>query len=225
MKKVRIVFLVMILCLLSGCGRLIDWSKCLFYQGVQFDNNQSVAKDYLRSGSIYDQLSTAAIFDALWLSDAVRTEYAHLYSFRRGKDENHMNIFLQRQLEENNHFIMFYVLSLYEIHLTEYNARWSLFLQVNGHILEPIEIKAVELPQEYKYFFGRRFTRFKAAYVVKFNAHDKITHEKLVKPGTIMHLYFRSAKRELMLSWQLDEQNVITNKVPECPKYTSPERL
>ncbi len=132
--------------MLPGCGRLIDWGKKNFYQGEDFDNDRKMVEPFVRSVTIYDQLSTRAHFDAIWLSDQVRTAYTDLHSARLAKSEEHKQAFLRRQFEENNYFISFYILSLYEIKLGDPESKWSLFLEVDGKTYHAIELKVVELP-------------------------------------------------------------------------------
>src|SRR5690606_26100571 len=112
MKQIIVSCLIMLVgpVFLGGCTRIVDWGRSSFYQGENIILSQA-PESYIRSVVIYDQLRTVAIFDALWLSDVVRSAYTDAYALKRGKSWEQKQLFLRRQLEENNHFISFYVLS------------------------------------------------------------------------------------------------------------------
>ena len=142
---------------LSGCGRVVQWGKDNFYQGEDVKKYSKIPRDYLRSVVAYDQFMTQAVFDAIWLSDAVRTAYVDAFALRTGKSDEQKNMLLRRELEENNHYIGFYVLSLYNIPLGDPLGDWSVYLKIDDAIYQPVEIKYVDLNSEYKTFFGRLF--------------------------------------------------------------------
>ena len=171
-RMIHVYAAAVMLLLLPGCGRFIDWGKSNFYQGEQVDNYRCDIKPYIRSVTIYDQFTTRAMFDALWLSDEVRLSYVDLHVSRQGKDEERKNSLLRRQLEENNHYLSFYVLSLHEEKLGDPDSEWSMFLRVNDEFYQPMEIKEIELPYEYQIFFGKLWNRFKVPYLVRFSAND-----------------------------------------------------
>lgn len=203
-------FVVVALTLLPGCGRLIDWAKEQFNQGQEVDEINKRVKNYIRGIKVYDQFTTRGIFDAIWMSDEVRTAYADLYAFRQGKSDEHTKAFLRRQLEENKHFISFYVLSLYEVPLGEPNSEWNLLLRVNETEYAPIEVKKLELPHEYRIFFGDHYTRFKEPYIVKFNAKDVDDNVIMNAATNKIELLFRAVDRRVVLCWPLDEKgNVV----------------
>ncbi len=205
MKRMIAVYSVSIVLIfaLSGCGRLIDWGKENFYQGEQLDNYSCDVKPYIRSVTIYDQFTTRATFDALWLSDEVRQAYVQLHVLRQGKDEDRANAILRRQLEENNHYISFYVFSLHEVKLGDAESQWSLFLKVNDEYYQPIEIKEIELPYEYQIFFGKEWNRFKVPYLVRFNANDSDDMPLISHDTQNIALYFRSANKENAFVWKI----------------------
>lgn len=186
--------------MLPGCSRINQWAQDSFYQGDTIDVNISQVQKQVRSVYMYDQFATDAIFDALWLSDEVRTAYATIHSTRHGKDGN---AFLRRQLEENKHYISFYVLSSYDTPLGAENCLWTLLLHLNDQIFTPKEVKMVELPQEYQLFFGKRFNRFKTAYMVKFDAQDIEEHPLLTIDIDEVKLVLRSIKKETTLVWDV----------------------
>ncbi len=198
---------------LSGCGRVVDWAKDTFYQGKELEEYTAVPRAHTRSVIVYNQFTTAGRFDALWLSDKVRTDYADLYAFKLGKSVEQKKAFLRRQLEENNHFISFYVLSSYGLPLGNKDDQWALFLKIDDNAFAPIEIKAVDLSPEYQLFFGKKFNRFKIAYLVKFNAQD-LNDRYLIEQNTKkIELYFRSVEKEVILTWSFDMLHANANTV------------
>lgn len=203
LKKTQLIFCAIILVGLAGCGKVIDWGAQTFDQGKDVYKLFEKGGAWIRSTTIYDQFTTAGMFDALWLSNKVRTIYVTSYSVRRAKSEDFKRAFLRRQLEENNHFITFYVLSPFELPLGEPQSDWQLFLKVDNVIYNPLEIKAIDLDLEYKYMFGKRFTRFKESYIVKFDAKD-LQDQFIISPEThVIELYFRSSSKEASLAWRL----------------------
>lgn len=202
--KVNLFFFIILLLLLPACGRIIDWSEKNFTQAPVIETNITQAQQYIRSVTTYDQLSTRARFDVIWLSDEVRASYAYLYGLKFGKTEEQKKSFLRRQLEENNHFISFYILSPYEYPLGDAQSEWTFFLQINGKNYAPIEIKIVELSPEYIHIFSKKkYNRFKVPYSIKFDAKD-IDDQFLITPETHhITLYGRSLKSEVSFVWNI----------------------
>ncbi len=224
-STLSVVFVLSLLLLLPGCGRLIDWGKQTFYQGQELEVTDIPAR-YLRSVVAYDQFTTVAMFDALWLSDEVKTAYTNVYMLKCGKSEERKMAFLRRQLEENNHFITFYVLSSYRMVLGEAQSEWMVFLKLDGRCFTPIEIKEIDLDPVYQSFFGKRFNNFKIAYRVKFDAKDA-DDQPLLVDGTsqCMWLCFRGIEKEVALTWYIPEDGQvyacdrICNGCVQCGDY------
>ena len=194
------------LLLLSGCGRIIDWGKSNFYQGEEVTLYDEKIAPFIKSVTIYDQLETKAHFTVMWLSDTVRTAYAQLHTNRMGKDDGKYKAFLRRQLEENNHYISFYMLSTHEVKLGTPESYWSLFLRAKGADFLPFEIKEVELPTEYQQFFGPRWSRFKVPYLVKFRLNDENEEPILSDTTRSLSLFVRSTEKEHEFTWYLHGQ-------------------
>jgi hypothetical protein len=205
-------FLVIALVGLSGCGRIIDWGKELAPQGNSFKQNLVPAREHIRSVTAYDQLSTAATFDALWLSDEVRSAYVRLFVDRRGKGEEQYATIVRRQLEENNFVIAFYVLCPFEVSLGDTEADWMVFLRVNNAQYTPTEVKVVDLAPEYRAIFDKKFTRFKQVYFVKFDARDANDAALIGASTHALSLVFRSMRKDLVLTWDLGKKIVKTQK-------------
>lgn len=208
MKRYNVGIIASMLLLLPGCGRLIDWGNKTFAQTPSVQASIIAAQKYIRSVTTYDQLTTSARFDVLWLSDEVRTNYTNLFVSKFGKTEEQKRNFLRRQLEENNHFISLYILSLYNYPLGDPNSEWTLFLNIDGKNYAPIELKAVELSPEYIYIFGKKYNRFKVPYSVKFDAKD-INDDFLITDETKkITLYCRSTNAEVTFVWDFEKDDL-----------------
>lgn len=198
---------------LAGCGRVLDWGSSNFTQAKKITSS-SVPCQHIKSLIVYDQFSTVAIFDALWLSDAVRTVYADLHSFKQGKNVELSNAFLRRQLEENKHFISFYLLTPYDLLLGDKNSPWSVMLEIDGNLYAPLEIKVIEMAPEYQAFFGKKLNRFKAVQMLKFNAKDVEEKPLVTDATTALRLYFRAVDREVILEWPLHNGKLVVGDRP-----------
>jgi hypothetical protein len=214
MKQIINVFVIFTVLILPGCGgTLVDLTKETFPQGEQYKDHKKLTKHYLRDINIYDQFTTLALFDALWLSDEIRTIYTDVYAQMLGKTTDAKNAFLRRQLKANNHFISFYVLSTHGVQLSAKPIPWALHLEIDGKKYLPFEVKAIELPVQYQMLFGRHFNKHKQAYEVKFDRNDADGKDVLQegKPHS-MKMFFSSASHYDSASWTIDG----TGKVP-CP--------
>ncbi len=221
---VKTSIFIFLAALLPGCGRIIDWGKTNFYQGKELIHFKDEVKPSLRSITIYDQLDTKAIFDVLWLNDAVRTAYANLHILRQGKNEEKLQTFLRRQLEENNHYVTFYFLSTHEVKLGIPESQWSLFLLIDGREYYPFEIKEVELPYEYQLFFGNRWNRFKVPYIVRFKA---ITDDDplLQEETNYMELIARSGQKEHVFVWKVSNEPLLRESERKQPIMKKEKRI
>lgn len=208
-KVINLIIPLATILLCSGCGRMMEWTKTNFYQGEKLKKQFSFIPDYVRSVFVYDQFCTQGIFDALWLSDEVRTAYAESYAQRSGKSTEQKTQFLRRQLEENNQSITFIVLSLNNNPLGQSSSEWSVMMQIDDKHYLPTEIKQVDLCPDYKVFFGNRYNRFKTSYLVKFDVRDmdgnKLLHENVRQ----LILDFRSLSKDAPLIWNFDEKGLI----------------
>lgn len=209
------VLLVMVMALPS-CSRIIEWGKSSFYQGEKLPKNLSVGARYVRSVKVLDQFTVVGQFDALWLSPEVRTAQVNMYALKHGKGHDAKNIVLRRQLEETNHFISFYVLSLSSIALEDKECPWSLFLQIDENRYSPIEIKPVDIDDEYQMLFCKKVNKFKLAYLVKFDAKD-VEDKQLIAANTKkIELYFRSLRKETVLTWLLTPEGTVASSTFTC---------
>lgn len=205
--------IVAMLFLCSGCSRVSDWVIHSFEQGDRAIYDETIPKQHIRSITVYDEFYTRGRFAVMWLSDAVRTVYTDVSAIRQGKSEEKRDSFLRRQLAENQHFIVFYVLAPYSYALNDPLGEWSIFLQIGDLYFEPIEIKAFELEPEYKAFFGKHYNRFKVAYRVKFEAKDAADGKPLLREGVSqLSMHLRSLQRNIKLDWNLKDREKETDK-------------
>jgi len=171
------LFLLMIMMTISSCVRYDKIVKTEFPQGTSYDDNRDVTYYNVRSVNLYEQFETKAIFNALYLSDATRTKYVDVYTRKRGITGEAYKAMLNRNLEENKHWISFYLLADVRdktyVSLSEKNSSWTLYLDMgNGVTIAPEVIREVDIEPEYQAFFSYRFSLFKAAYLVKFPIQD-----------------------------------------------------
>lgn len=203
--KQRIIVSILLLSILSfsGCVRIFNWAQSNFYQGNDIRDCFNNPECYLKSVHVYDQFTTIAMFDALWVSEQVRRDFAQLHAFRHCKTDEQIDAYVKRELETSYNYITFYVLSLWDIPLGVIDPVWTLCLEIGDSMYHPIEIKPVTLSQEYKAYFGQAYTNFKTPYRVVFNAKD--THDNpILTPSTpMMSLVFRSVTKEASLTWCL----------------------
>lgn len=215
--KLFLILMILSVSFLPAC-RYTCWLKDVFYQGEKIDKHACVARQYLRSEHVYDQFSTVAHFDALWLSDEVRTAYAKVHTAKHCLSTERYCAFLRRQQEENRHYISFYLLSTTPgcyggALLGEKDAEWSICLKIDGCVYRPIEVKIIDLLPEYVMFFGKTHTRFKTEYLIKFDAQDMAGNHPMCG-AHCLELWFTSADRRVKLVWSLDGQgNVVCKEI------------
>jgi len=179
-RNIKLLFGLMLaaLCCMTSCVKYTDLVQSEFPQGNKQIDKRVVAQRYRRSSILYNEFETSAIFDALWLSDELRTAYVDLYSTRRGMSQDAQEAMLKMQLEENRHWITFVLLADVRdktfVSLGDTGASWTAYVEVDGKKFVPAEkkdgVKEIELEPELQQFFGktyRSFTSFKTAYQVK----------------------------------------------------------
>lgn len=211
---ILIICLLVAIASLPGC-RYYYWVNDVAFQNQLDDDCYCCTIKYIRSLHIYDQFQTVAHFDALWLSDEIRTRYAELYADKRQLCPDRYHAFLRRQMEENQHFISFYVLAvipgdLNHALLPEKNALWSVVLEVDGATYQPSEVKVVDLPPEYFFMFGKLWTRFKVPYLVKFDVHDVNGNPILTSSTNELVLVFATICRDCQyMRWLLNPDGTV----------------
>jgi hypothetical protein len=187
-KIANLLICLMILFIFPSCVKYYELSKQECYQGKTLSDRKEISKNNLRKLTINDQFSTMAIFNCLWLSDDVRNAYVEMNCTRKGKDEQAKMALFTRQLEENKHWISFYILAdirdKTDGSLSDKNSPWSLYLESqDNRKVAPLSIKEIDIEPEYKFLFGPKFNLFSRVYEVKFPAAD-LTGAQYIKKQT-----------------------------------------
>ncbi len=218
----RVWALLSLLFVLSGC-RYKTWGESVFNQGCKLDKYQEATCEYLRTVHVYDQFTTLGHFEILWLSNEVRRVYSKLYAQQHCYNDERYKIFLRRQLEENNHYITFYVLAALPHSrgtlLSEETSEWSLCLEVDGYSYPPHTIKTIELKPEYKHLFSRAYTHFKTPYIVTFEARDIEGSPLIHSAGQTLRLHFNRIGRTEYAEWQLRSDGSVCIAPEDVPDF------
>jgi hypothetical protein len=197
---------------MTSCVKYTDFAPTEFPQGKKQVDKRMVAQRHRRSTILYNEFETCAIFDALWLSDELRTAYVDLYGTRRGMSQDSQEAMLKMQLEENRHWITFVLLADVRdksfVSLGDSGASWTAYAQVDGKKFIPAEkkdgVKEIELEPEIQQFFGKTykpFTSFKTAYQIKIPV-DKTLAEQIASGGiNSLKLVVSSPYKEGVLEW------------------------
>ncbi len=191
-----------------GCVKYHKLLKKEFPQGKEKEKKEDVIVRNVRSTPVYDQFTTKAMFDVLWMSDEAREYYVDIYSQKHGYGELAADSMLRRQLEENRHYISFFVLAYLPENchqvLNDKDSTWSFYLKTfQGEKITPLSIKEVELAPEIKYFFGNKISRFKSAYLIRFSKKGvlaKISQNAKV-PEVPFKLIISSVDRDVHIRW------------------------
>ena len=204
---IRFVVCCTMLVLFPSCIKYYKVIKNEFPQGEKRKDRREVAYNFLRTSKVYDQFVTQAIFHTLWLSNDVRAAYIDDFSGRRGKQADARDALLKRQLEENRHWISFYVLAdlrnRQHVALNDKNAFWTMYIETqDGKKIEPISIKNVDLEPEYQRYFGHRYTPYKDMYLVRFPAKSLNGKKYLKKDDDSFKLMISSPYKKLAVEWQ-----------------------
>lgn len=170
----RSVIIMYTLCcllfVLPGC-RYIEWGRDVFYQSEKRCSYTELRDEYIRSLRIYDQLTTLALFDVVWLSEPIRRWFSQEYALLYGCAPETI---LCEQLEENMLGTSFYVLAAtphnVDYLLSDTIKPWTLYMKVDGECYKPSSLKEVELPYIYRIYFGLKYSAAKKVYLVKFPA-------------------------------------------------------
>ena len=205
---------------LPGC-KIVDWGVNNFNQAEKLTEDFSVPMNpYIKTSIIYDQFATVAEFTALFLTDHARVIYLDYFFHRNFRTEDEKEITKHRLMQENEYFITFYVVgnqpsTLYpsgrsmfsgEYHpqgpfLGGNDAVWKPTMIVDGQEYAADDVKSVELPIEYQYFFGVNYSQFKSVYRIRFDARNQEDKNILSKAQRNVVLKFSSVNYETRLSW------------------------
>ena len=205
------LLIVLAMFLFPGCIKYYKLSKSEFPQGKDQPDKHKEIKENIKDVAIFDQFETKARFNIMHLSDEVRTAYVDLHCLKRGKDEQDREALLRRQLEENRHWMTFYVLAEVRdkthLSLTDKNSSWSFYVKVDEkQKVMPISIKEVDVEPEYQALFGHRFNLFKRGYLIKFPAAD-LSGDAYLKKKAPFKMVVSSAYKLCEVSWNEEEDD------------------
>ena len=206
MKKIQLVSLSALVVLLTGCGgALKKWKEETFTQAQSYtsEEHNAIVKQYLQSLSLYDQFETIALFDALWLSDEIKTVVSDVYVKLLGKNREVRNNFLRRQLKDNSEYVSFYVLSQHNVSLVDHPAQWHLHLVTDGSSYSPASVKLIEVTPEYRIVLGKKITPHKDVYEVKFLRKNS-KGKDILEEGKELQLFFNGLTHFGVIKWSLE---------------------
>lgn len=197
----------MLLFSIPGCVKDYEYLKTEFPQGDVQALPKDLVQNSLRTTAVYDQFTTLAHFDVLWLSDAVRTVEVSMLANYKGKNKNieARSGMLRAALERNKDKISFYVLadvqSEFHAGLDDATPMWHMVLIApSGMRLSPILIKEVELGPEYNAFFTENILHYRTAYLVEFSA-TQLSIEDRERLAAQFTLEFNSYKTSIHLTF------------------------
>ncbi len=229
MKKFKVMLWLQILIslecilLLSGCNKIIEWGKQNFEQAPKYcEDFVKAAHPFLRSKIVYSQFETVACFDALFLTDDMRMLYMDYHKKFHSLTSSQESLMRTRTINENKYFISFYVLALQKEHLYEStkslftgtyqkqsellgtkHSSWNVSMLVGNQEYIAESIRIVDLPMEYRNFFGKQCHQFNTAYLVRFDLKDSlgnIIFEPFKKYKVTLRL--KSAEYQVELLWK-----------------------
>jgi hypothetical protein len=181
----------------------VNWGKKNLYQGIDFYQDYTTPRSFIRSIKAYDQFTTFAHFDALWLSEEVRNAYVTHFVHASGKRDEQKNTLLKLQKDELKHFITFYIATPHNTILTLENSPWHIFLVVDNITFDPYKIEIIELNNTYQLFFGKMYNKFKTVYQVKFESTDLYGNPLIISTTQAIELHFKKLNKEVLLRWDL----------------------
>lgn len=205
--KYGVVVIACILGLLPACIKYHDIVKSEFPQGEKQPDVSAVADVHKRSATVYDQFSTKAIFDSMWLSDSLRRSYVDMYAHKRGIDGEAREAELKRQLAENRVWLSFYLLAdVRDRSFTQMNEKdsfWTTYAVIDGkHKIVPESIKEVELEPEFQQMFGSRYVHFKTPYLIKMRVSEQMAEHIASGKYTSIALVVGSVYKKCEMVWK-----------------------
>jgi|GEM_PF-2442683 len=191
--------------LLSACVQTHEFLGDEVPQVQQYDPSWQTIKEYVRTMTPHKGFETRACFDFLWMSDRMRHIYCAMHQHKIGQNPTGHKATLLRQLEENKHKIIIYVLAevtdAHHVSLSDPQSVWSFYLQTpNGYRIEPLSVKEVSLDSEIRAMFHHRATPSKKSYKLTFAAKD-LSGRKHFNVHDEMQLVAATARMSEAVSW------------------------
>lgn len=195
--KYRIVSRLYILSYLTMfAGIILTLPHCVYAPLTNESSSQKLidrAYRLVRTTYAYDQLTTTGFFDVLWLNDLVLDSFERLHY----KQTHAAADCACGHLVATPSTSSFIVLGSYERQLFSPYCGWLLFLTVDGCEYGNPVVRGVDLPCEYRLFFGNYYNQFKTAYQVQFDVpFVTLQHARKVC------LIFRSSLQEMNVCWK-----------------------
>lgn len=220
-RYITIMLFMQCLLFLPGCT-FMQWGNDTFRQADRVSDHFSKSMDpFIKTGVVYAQFSSIAEFTALFLTDEARMIYADYFFHRNFKTPDEQIIARQRLITENDYYITFYVIgyqpaTIYptdrSLFFGEYqiqgpllgtpDANWKITLLVDGKEYAPCDVRGVQLPVEYQYFFNRHWSQFKSAFKVRFDYRDADGNEIMPMGHHHVTLKFSSPIYDSKLEWR-----------------------
>jgi len=219
-RYITIMVFMQCILFLPAC-KVTQWGESVFRQADKVsDSYAATMRPFIKTAVVYDQFVSVADFSALLLTDEARMIYLDYFFHRTFKTQEEQEVARQRLLTENDYYITFYVVGYQPpvIYTTnramfsgEYQAQgsllgtvdavWKTSLLVDGKEYTPSDIRLVELPVEYRHFFGINWSQFKSAYKVRFDRRDERNNEILTSGKHHVSIRFRSTIYDVKLEW------------------------
>jgi hypothetical protein len=169
--------MILLMVLLPACDRYVRWPRDVFYQGEHHDNVSGVVRAYTKSIRMYDQFSTVALFDILWVSDEIREQFVQSRSCRKhftAHQEEAVRACLVGQREQ---YITFYVFAprAYDSYMSLAcpQSSWSIALSIDGCMYQPYDICVWDLESELYDVISAHCLRARTCYRVRFAAYTR----------------------------------------------------
>jgi hypothetical protein len=211
MKQIVMGLLALTL-VISGCGRIVDWSKKTFNQGTLIPLTVHEVDAYVRSASVYELFTTQGLFDVLWLSEPVRRIYLDLLVSKHGKPAAEREAMWLEQRKEMERFISFYIVGYipqtHGVNIDDVASPWAVQLHINGSIYHPVSSTVVDLNPEYIFLLRKIWSRFKTVYLVTFDAHDRVGNQLMQPTTNSMELMLRTEDRWTAVRWDLEQGTI-----------------
>lgn len=206
----------MVVGITTSCVKYHELVKSEFPQGQDAPDVRDLTQTYVRSATVYDQFTTLAVFDALWLAPQVVGAYADMYGIRRGKlFEGCQQVKAEKERDLAGS-IGFYLLADVRVKthkdLHEKGSYWTIALENSkGQRLEATSIKSnIELDPEFQTMFAHRFNLFKEVYLVKFPTH--LSGKPFITDGEPMTMLLSSPRKSIRIAWNSTPDKLKTTK-------------
>ena len=222
-RLLNLMMLFQCIFLLSGCNKIIDWGKSNFAQAHQYSQDFiRSAQSFIRSTIVYHQFTTVATFDAIFLTDQMRMLFVDYHRQCHGLTSEQELTMRKRLVNENKYFISFYVIGAQKEHIYETpktlftgsyqkqtellgfkDAAWNVRMVVGNKEFIPESIRTVDLPVEFRSFFGNRFDQFSSTYLVRFAVHDA-DNQPIFQPSKKYNvmLKYTSSDYQVDMKWR-----------------------